>query len=94
MIGFSTSIIGSFFINHDNLISQVGALVIIFFGLVIVGVFKPSFLMKDKKVFSFRNRPSGSLGSSVIGVGFAAGWTPCTDPILASVIALAVSNPN
>ncbi|WP_394141625.1 cytochrome c biogenesis CcdA family protein [Cytobacillus oceanisediminis] len=94
VIGFSTSLIGSFFIKHDNLIRQVGSLVIIFFGLVIVGVFKPSFLMKDTKVFSFRNSPSGYLGSSVIGVGFATGWTPCTDPILASVIALAVSNPD
>lgn len=94
VIGFSTSLIGSFFIKYDDLIRQVGALFIIFFGLVIVGVFKASFLMKDKKVFSFRNRPSGYIGSSVIGVGFAAGWTPCTGPILASVIALAVSTPN
>ncbi|MEH7351354.1 cytochrome c biogenesis protein CcdA, partial [Gottfriedia acidiceleris] len=33
------------------------------------------------------------LGSTLIGLAFAAGWTPCTGPILTSVFALAVSNP-
>jgi cytochrome c-type biogenesis protein len=93
-IGFSTSFIGTFFLQYDDLIRQVGALLIIFFGLVTIGIIKPSVLMKDMKVLSFRNRPTGFMGSSLIGVGFAAGWTPCTGPILASVIALGVTNPN
>ncbi|PGT79575.1 cytochrome C biogenesis protein CcdA [Bacillus sp. AFS040349] len=94
VIGFSTSILGSIFIQYDDLIRQVGAVLIIAFGLIIIGVIKPPFLMKDRSVFSFRNRPTGYLGSSFIGIGFAAGWTPCTGPILASVIALGVTNPD
>jgi len=93
-IGFSTSFIGTFFLKYDDLIRQVGSLLIIFFGLVTIGGIKPSFLMKDMKVLSFRNRPAGYMGSSLIGVGFAAGWTPCTGPILAAVIALGVTNPS
>lgn len=62
------------------------------FGLIIVGVFKPEFLMKDRKL-EFKNRPSGYFGSSLIGMAFAAGWTPCTGPILSAVIALAATNP-
>jgi cytochrome c-type biogenesis protein len=48
--------------------------------------------MKERR-FEFKNRPTGLLGSILIGMAFAAGWTPCTGPILASVILLATSNP-
>jgi cytochrome c-type biogenesis protein len=91
-IGFGTSFIGSWFKNYQSLLQQVGAIFIIFFGFVVVGVFKPSFLMKDKKL-TFTNKPSGYIGSTLIGIAFAAGWTPCTGPILVSVIALAATNP-
>lgn len=91
-IGFGTSLVGSFFTQYQDLIRQLGAIFIVIFGLVVVGIFQPEFLMKDRK-FEFKNRPSGYLGSSFIGMAFAAGWTPCTGPILASVIALAASNP-
>ncbi|WP_017753854.1 cytochrome c biogenesis CcdA family protein [Calidifontibacillus oryziterrae] len=92
MLGMSTSFIGKFFLQYNDLIRQIGAIFIVFFGFVIVGLLKPEFLMKDHKI-NFKNRPSGFIGSIVIGMGFAAGWTPCTGPILAAVIALSVSNP-
>src|SRR5699024_687549 len=41
-----------------------------------------------------QKRPTGYLGSVLIGLGFAAGWTPCTGPILAGVMALGVANPS
>lgn len=92
VLGMSTSYIGQFLTLYDDLIRQVGAIGIIFFGFVVIGVFTPEFLMKDRKI-TFKNRPSGFIGSIIIGMGFAAGWTPCTGPILATVIALSVSNP-
>ena len=91
-IGFGTSLLGSFFIQYKDLIRQIGAILIIFFGFVVIGVFNPAFLMKEKRL-EFKSRPSGYIGSSIIGMAFAAGWTPCTGPILVSVIALAASNP-
>lgn len=91
-IGFGTSLVGKFFIDYQDLIRQLGAILIVLFGLVIVGVFKPEFLMRDRK-FTFQNRPSGYFGSILIGIAFAAGWTPCTGPILVSVIALSATNP-
>lgn len=92
MLGMSTSFIGKFFMQYNDLIRQIGAILIVFFGFVIVGVLNPEFLMKDR-VITFKSRPSGFIGSILIGMGFAAGWTPCTGPILAAVIALSVSNP-
>ncbi|HHW38974.1 MAG TPA: cytochrome c biogenesis protein CcdA [Bacillales bacterium] len=92
MLGMSTSFIGKFFMQYNDLIRQIGAILIVFFGFIIVGVLKPDFLMKDRKI-AFKNRPAGFIGSILIGMGFAAGWTPCTGPILAAVLALSVSNP-
>ncbi|WP_269433494.1 cytochrome c biogenesis CcdA family protein [Bacillus sp. FJAT-29937] len=92
-IGFSTSFVGTFFTDYQDLIRQIGAIFIFFFGLMVVGFLKPEFLMKERR-FEFKNRPSGLLGSILIGMAFAAGWTPCTGPILGAVFSLAVSNPN
>jgi cytochrome c-type biogenesis protein len=92
-IGFGTSLIGKWFSEYQDFIRQIGALLIIIFGLVIVGIWNPAFLMKDRRL-SFQERPSGYIGSIIIGMAFAAGWTPCTGPILVSVIALAATNPS
>ncbi|MFP3917313.1 cytochrome c biogenesis protein CcdA [Lysinibacillus telephonicus] len=91
-IGFSASLAREFFLNYQDLIRQIGAILIVVFGLMIVGLLQIDFLMKDRK-FQFKNRPSGYFGSLLIGFAFAAGWTPCTGPILASIIFLAGSNP-
>ncbi|WP_349407482.1 cytochrome c biogenesis CcdA family protein [Pseudalkalibacillus sp. SCS-8] len=91
-LGLSASVFGNLFLKYNDLIRELGAILVVLMGLVVLGVFKPKFLMMDKKV-TFRNRPTGYLGSSAIGLGFAAGWTPCTGPILAAVLALSVSNP-
>jgi cytochrome c-type biogenesis protein len=91
-LGFATSFIGQIFSQYNDLIRQIGAIFIVLFGLMVVGLFQPKWLMKDRK-FEFKNRPAGYFGTVLIGMAFAAGWTPCTGPILASVILLAGSNP-
>jgi len=92
MIGFSTTLISEFFITNQHFIRQVGAVLIIFFGLVIVGILNFEFLMKNRTI-SFKNRPAGFIGSFIIGMAFSMGWTPCTGPILMVVISLAATNP-
>ncbi|MGE7926336.1 cytochrome c biogenesis CcdA family protein [Lysinibacillus sp. JNUCC-51] len=93
MIGLGTSLAAEFFLNYQTLLRQVGAILIVVFGLMIVGLLQIDFLMKDRK-FQFKHRPSGYFGSVLIGIAFAAGWTPCTGPILASIISLAGANPS
>lgn len=92
VLGLSTTLIGTLFIKYSDLIRQIGAILIVFMGLVVIGALQPKFMMKDNKI-TFKNRPSGYLGTSLIGMGFAAGWTPCMGPILAAVIAIGVTNP-
>ncbi|REK55173.1 MAG: cytochrome C biogenesis protein CcdA [Geobacillus sp.] len=91
-IGFGTSLVGRWFSEYQDFIRQIGAILIVVFGLVIVGIWRPAFLMKDRRL-SFQERPSGFFGSIIIGMAFAAGWTPCMGPILMSVVALAATNP-
>lgn len=92
-LGFGTSFFGGVFIEYGNLIRQIGAILIIVFGLVITGVLKFDFLMKDRKV-SFKNRPSGFIGSILIGMAFAAGWTPCNGPIIGAIFAMSATEPS
>ncbi|GGE63099.1 cytochrome c biogenesis CcdA family protein [Priestia taiwanensis] len=91
-LGFTTSIIADIFATYQDLIRQMGAILIAVFGLILLGVWKPAFLMKSHKV-SFKNRPSGYIGTFFIGIAFAAGWTPCTGPILVGVLGLSATNP-
>lgn len=93
MIGFTTTYIAEFLMVYQGLIRQIGAIVIIFFGLVIIGLFNFEFLMKDRQI-RFKNRPAGFIGSFFIGLAFSMGWTPCTGPILAFVITLAATHAN
>ncbi|MEK3886814.1 cytochrome c biogenesis CcdA family protein [Bacillus sp. FSL K6-3431] len=91
-LGFGSSFIGNLFHDYQSLIRQIGAIFIVLFGLIVVGLISPEFLMKDRK-FAFKNRPAGFVGSILIGMAFAAGWTPCTGPILMAVLGLAAANP-
>ncbi|MFS0751716.1 cytochrome c biogenesis CcdA family protein [Oceanobacillus sp. 1P07AA] len=93
MIGFTTTFISEFLMTYQSTIRQVGAILIIFFGLVIVGILNFEFLMKDRKIH-FKNRPAGYIGSVLIGMAFSLGWTPCTGPILAIVLSLAATQPD
>ncbi|MDP4164385.1 MAG: cytochrome c biogenesis protein CcdA [Bacillota bacterium] len=92
-LGFTTSFLGRFFSDYHDLIRQLGAIFMVLFGLMVVGVFSPEFLMKDRRV-EFKNRPAGFIGSILIGMAFAAGWTPCTGPILGAVLSLSATHPS
>ncbi|SDQ58349.1 cytochrome c biogenesis CcdA family protein [Virgibacillus salinus] len=93
ILGFSTSFVSEFLTTYKVIIRQIGAILIIFFGLVIVDIFNFQFLMKDRKI-TFKNRPAGFFGSFLIGMAFSLGWTPCMGPILAIVISLAATQPD
>jgi cytochrome c-type biogenesis protein len=67
ILGLSGSFFAQFMIQNENIIRRLGAILIIFFGFVIVGVFNFNFLMKDRKI-TFKNRPAGYFGSFLIGL--------------------------
>lgn len=84
-LGASATFLGQFLSSHRDTIRMAGGVMIILFGLFISGVFSFGFLQREKK-FHLRNKPLGYLGSFVVGLTFAAGWTPCVGPILSSIL--------
>src|SRR5699024_3878731 len=87
------SFLGGYLVEYGNLIRQIGAILIIVFGLVITGVLKFDFLLKNYKV-EFKNRPSGFIGFVLIGMAFAACCTPCNGPIIGASFAMSASAPS
>jgi cytochrome c-type biogenesis protein len=83
--GASASLLGQVLITYQDHIRRFGGALIVVFGLYLLGILNVSFLKMEHR-FQFRSRPAGYLGSFLIGVAFAAGWTPCVGPVLGSIL--------
>ncbi len=90
-LGTSASLLGILFSEYRNVISMVGGAIVIVMGLILMKIIKWDFFMREAK-WNLRTKPAGYLGAFIVGVSFAAGWTPCIGPILAAVIALAATS--
>jgi cytochrome c-type biogenesis protein len=84
-LGASVSLLGQFFLEHQKIISRVGGVLIMIFGLFITGLIKMDFLQREKRVH-LQTKPAGYLGSLLVGATFALGWTPCVGPILSAIL--------
>lgn len=91
-LGFGAGAIGVWFNSYRDWIRLAAGCVMILMGLVLSGLFTPSLLMREWKPAA-RRRPAGYAGAVLLGIGFAAGWSPCVGPVLASIIAMATSEP-
>src|SRR6266496_3188014 len=89
-LGGTAGLVGAAIINNVW-VRVIGGLVIIVFGLHLIGVLKIKYLYKDTRQFS-SEKPRGMLGSLTLGIAFAAGWTPCIGPILGGIIGLAATS--
>ena len=87
--GASASLIGQVLYEYQDIIRKVGGILIIIFGLYLLGILKLSFFMTERRLVHFESRPVGYLGSFLIGTAFAAGWTPCVGPVLGTILAYA-----
>jgi len=90
VLGTTAGLVGSA-ITSNPWVRIIGGLVIIAFGLQLIGLLKISALYKDTRFFS-NDKPRGILGSAALGIAFAAGWTPCIGPILGGIIGLAATS--
>jgi cytochrome c-type biogenesis protein len=89
-LGGTAGLVGATIINNIW-VRVIGGLVIIIFGLHLIGLLKIKYLYKDTRQFS-NEKPAGVLGSLTLGIAFAAGWTPCIGPILGGIIGLAATS--
>src|ERR1051325_3544761 len=89
-LGSTAGLVGAAIINNVW-VRVIGGLVIIVFGLHLIGLLKIKYLYKDTRQFS-NEKPRGMLGSLTLGIAFAACWTPCIGPILGGIIGLAATS--
>ena len=87
--GASASLIGQVLYEYQDIIRKIGGILIIIFGLYLLGILKLNILMTERRLVRFESRPVGYLGSFLIGTAFAAGWTPCVGPVLGTILAYA-----
>ena len=87
--GASASLIGQVLYEYQDIIRKVGGVLIIIFGLYLLGILKLNILMTERRLVHFESRPVGYFGSFLIGTAFAAGWTPCVGPVLGTILAYA-----
>lgn len=87
-LGASATILGQFLLPKVGILSKIAGVVIVLFGLHMAGVFRIGVLNYEKR-FHITAKRVGVLGSFIVGLAFAFGWTPCIGPILAAILAYA-----
>lgn len=90
LLGASATTVGKFLQDYMGLFSKLAGIVLIIFGLHMIGVLKIPFLMYEKRIHQ-KQEATGILRSFSAGLLFAFGWTPCIGPILAGILAIAAT---
>ena len=90
-LGAGASLAGQFIQSYKRELEIVAGLVIILFGLHFLGVFRVNLFYKEARYHADHHHGVSYIGSYVIGLAFAFGWTPCIGPVLATVLALAAN---
>lgn len=90
-MGATATSIGKLLSNYMLTLMRIGGVVIIAFGLQMLGIFRISALYTEKRLH-LKSRKAGLIGAFLIGVTFAFGWTPCVGPVLASILTLAADS--
>jgi cytochrome c-type biogenesis protein len=88
LLGLTATTVGKVLWQYQKAIRLIGGALIILFGLGLIGVIRLDFLMKERR-FNVKVKGASYVGSFIVGITFAAAWTPCAGPILGSILVLA-----
>ncbi|MGE3727637.1 MAG: cytochrome c biogenesis CcdA family protein [Candidatus Sericytochromatia bacterium] len=87
-LGATATGLGAMLKTHQDLLRQIGGLVVMILGLHMMGLIQINALLYEKRIH-LKARPPGYLGAFLIGLSFALGWTPCIGPQLGAILAIA-----
>ncbi|MGH2485442.1 MAG: cytochrome c biogenesis CcdA family protein, partial [Ktedonobacterales bacterium] len=90
-LGATASVLGSYLFNHQVALRRIGGVVLVLFGLHVVGLVRLPWLNREKRL-GMRVGRASYPASFLVGLIFALGWTPCVGPILAGILLLAAQS--
>ena len=90
-LGATATVLGRLLVRHRDWVGRIGGVLVIVLGLYLLGAFNIGVFAREKRVH-IANKPLGYLGTLVVGMAFAAGWTPCIGPILGGVLTYTASS--
>jgi cytochrome c-type biogenesis protein len=93
LLGASATYLGSFLNQHAGFLRKAGGILIVLLGVHVTGLVPIHLLMGEKRI-TLHRKPAGFAGTFLVGIAFAAGWTPCIGPILAAILMVAATEEN
>ena len=90
LLGATATALGRVFLQHRDWVGRIGGVLVIVLGLYLLGVFNIGAFARERRVH-IASKPLGYVGTLLVGMAFAAGWTPCIGPILGGVLTYTAS---
>lgn len=91
LLGATATAVGRMFFQQREWVGRIGGLLVILLGLYLLGVINLPALAQERRVH-IADKPLGYVGTVLVGMAFAAGWTPCIGPILGAVLTYTASS--
>jgi cytochrome c-type biogenesis protein len=91
LLGVAAAAAGGLLYDLREYLAKIGGIVVIIFGLHMIGIFRIPFLEYDARIHTAPDRRWGYLSSALLGVFFSAGWSPCVGPVLGTILTLAIN---
>lgn len=88
LLGATATALGSFFLANLKVINRIAGIILILFGVHLLGLLQFSFLNREQR-YHFTERSNSPFWSLLVGIAFAFGWSPCIGPMLGSILVLA-----
>lgn len=88
LLGFTMSAFGAFFLQNQVMFARVAGIVIFIFGLHFTGIIRIPILDREARLDA-GDQGGSAFGAFLLGLAFAAGWTPCIGPQLGTILSLA-----
>ncbi len=90
-LGVAASAAGGLLFDLRSYLAKIGGVVVVIFGLHMIGVYRIPFLEYDARVHAAPDKKWGYLSSALLGVFFSAGWSPCVGPVLGAILTFAIN---
>ena len=91
VLGATATVLGRALLRHRDWVGRIGGVLVIVLGLYLLGLLNIGALARERRVH-VADKPLGYLGTLLVGMAFAAGWTPCIGPILGGVLTYTASS--